>query len=156
MKLELRPLGACQVADLTRLEQASFTSDLLSPRSFRRFIHSATADGHGAFIEGRLVGYSLMLMRRNSARARIYSLAVDSSQRGKGVGRRLLEALTPLALEHGKTSLQLEVATTNTAAVVLYESLGFRRVASRPGFYEDGGDAWVYRKDLSRTAAGRR
>lgn len=109
---------------------------------------SSSAQGWGAFEGEKLVGYSLLLFRRNSAKARLYSLAVDREQRGRGIGRLLIESSARLARTRGCTSLHLEVSQTNSSAVDLYESLGFVRTGLRPGYYEDGNDAFVYRLDL--------
>lgn len=129
---------------LLELEEQSFSSDRISAQSFRRFLRRPSADGHGALVGDRLVGYSLLLFRGNSKRARVYSLAVDQKERGHGIGRALLQAAANLAQLRGCTTLQLEVSAANQPAIRLYESVGFRRVDMRKGYYQDGGDALVY------------
>jgi ribosomal-protein-alanine N-acetyltransferase len=44
--------------------------------------------------------------------------------------------------------MRLEVRQDNSAAIRLYERLGYRRFAARQGYYEDGEDAWRYEKKL--------
>jgi ribosomal protein S18 acetylase RimI-like enzyme len=56
------------------------------------------------------------------------AIAVDPDWRGRGVGRRLLEALIDHARATGETGLSLSVSRQNPVALRLYESLGFRAI----------------------------
>jgi len=60
---------------------------------------------------------------------RAYTLSVGTlpEHRRKGLSRRLLSALLDAQFEQKATGIQLEVITTNHAAIDTYESLGFRR-----------------------------
>lgn len=69
-------------------------------------------------------------------------LVVSPGARKKGVARALLQhAFTALAKQEVASCL-LEVRVSNTPAIKLYESLGFRQLALRRGMYahplEDG------------------
>ena len=59
-------------------------------------------------------------------------LFVDESARGTGLGRALVEAAFERAREHGCARVELDVNEANTAALALYESLGFEAGAG-PG-----------------------
>jgi len=148
MSFLIEPLCGCNLDELASLEKQSFSSDRISRRSFRRLLTRPTADGCGIYKESVMLGYSLLLFRRNTTRARLYSLAVDKDHRGKGVGRSLLEATVQLARERGSNSLQLEVSSTNIFAIRLYETFGFNLRARRRAYYEDGNDALVYSLEL--------
>lgn len=148
MSCLLKPLSECGLDELVGLENQSFTSDRISKQSFRRLQKSPSADGVGAFDGSDFLGYSLLLFRSNSNKARLYSLAVDRKCRGKGIGRALLEASIHRARERHCVSLQLEVSPVNTSAIQLYESLGFKLFSRRAEYYEDGNDALVYRFSL--------
>jgi ribosomal protein S18 acetylase RimI-like enzyme len=54
-------------------------------------------------------------------------LAVDPAARRRGVASALLTAAEQLADARGARKLSLHVLSTNTAALSLYERLGFRR-----------------------------
>jgi len=60
-----------------------------------------------------------------SDQVRIAALAVDTAQRGRGVGSRLLEAVFALAEERRLHAVRLEVVDTNVGARQLYERMGF-------------------------------
>jgi ribosomal protein S18 acetylase RimI-like enzyme len=57
------------------------------------------------------------------------AIGVVPSARGRGVGSALLAALCTRAREAGHAALSLAVDPQNAAAIALYESRGFQRVA---------------------------
>jgi GNAT superfamily N-acetyltransferase len=59
--------------------------------------------------------------------AGLRALGVDPAARGHGVGRALVEACRRRALAAGAPALCLHTAGFMTAAVALYEAMGFRR-----------------------------
>ena len=75
----------------------------------------------------------------------ITNLFVDLPYRRRGIARLLLERM--IAEQAAETEIfSLEVRASNTAAISLYESLGFEICGRRPGFYEKPReDALIYR-----------
>jgi GNAT superfamily N-acetyltransferase len=63
----------------------------------------------------------------------IHDFVVLSALRGKGVGRRLLEAIEGKARELGCCKLTLEVMDNNHRALRIYEAAGFARYALQKG-----------------------
>lgn len=53
-------------------------------------------------------------------------LSVDPSARGKGLGRRLCDAVLQYAFERGATEIVLTSNSALVEAIALYESLGFQ------------------------------
>jgi ribosomal-protein-alanine N-acetyltransferase len=78
----------------------------------------------------------------------VQTIAVAEHARTRGVGRRLLEALLDEAARRGCTQVMLEVAADNQPAQSLYDRMGFRTLAKRPGYYGPGRDARVMRRRL--------
>ncbi len=70
-------------------------------------------------------------LRPNGTSAWVFDIRVDDAQRGKGLGRALMEAMHAAARDLGATSVGLNVFGHNTAAVRLYESLGYRVTAQQ-------------------------
>ncbi|MBS0383227.1 MAG: GNAT family N-acetyltransferase [Proteobacteria bacterium] len=145
----IRRATRADVNALLALEESTFDSDRISRAQWRRHIDSPTATVlvHGA--PGTIDAAAVVFYRRNSRNARLYSLAVHAHTRGSGLGGALLAAVEADALAHGRTMLQLEVNTANTAAIALYERRGYARRARLARFYEDGSDAWRYAKGLT-------
>jgi ribosomal protein S18 acetylase RimI-like enzyme len=64
---------------------------------------------------------------------------------GRGVGRKLLQALIELCVELGCEGLVLTVGLDNVRALELYKSAGFAEEVFVPGFYGVGEDRVVLR-----------
>jgi GNAT superfamily N-acetyltransferase len=71
-------------------------------------------------------------------------LYVVPDQRGRGLGRALMEASLRLARERGAHSMEIGVDEPDTAARRLYESLGFSNRTGGP----DGPLMFFYERDL--------
>lgn len=84
--------------------------------------------------------------------AHITNIAVKSTSRGKGIGRFLFATLLAKAKEAGAKLVTLEVKTTNTAAISLYESFGFKVAGVRKRYYNNLYDAYVMWLDLEERA----
>ena len=148
MPAEIRTARASDVDDLAAIEKAVFQSDRISRRSFRLFIERETAETLVAEIDGRVAGYAIVLFRKGSGVARLYSIATGPFFGGLGVGRMLLESAEDAAFEHGRMMLRLEVREDNGRAIHLYEHAGYRKIGREPGYYEDGEAALRYEKTL--------
>lgn len=66
----------------------------------------------------------------------IYNVAVKKEHRRQGVAQALLGKLDELAEELKLSFVSLEVRESNTAAVSLYEKMGYGKNGIRPNFYE--------------------
>ncbi|HET7611366.1 MAG TPA: GNAT family N-acetyltransferase [Rhodanobacteraceae bacterium] len=145
----IREASTADLDALVALERATFASDRISRVQWRRHIGSGTACVLVAGPPGRVEGAAVVFLRRNSRRARLYSLAVAASSRGRGLARSLLAAAEDEARRRGCNALDLEVRTDNRAALALYERHGYRRVVRLQGFYEDAADGWRFSKALA-------
>ena len=67
--------------------------------------------------------------------ATLFNIAVDPAFQRRGLGRQLLEHLISELETRGVLTLWLEVRASNTAALALYESLGFNEATVRPNYY---------------------
>lgn len=143
----MRRAEARDIDDLAALESRCFSTDRLSRRSLRDLMRSPTAILLVAELGGRpdsiasVIGDALVLFRKGTAAARLYSIAVAPEARGVGAAARLLESCERLAYEAGRIQLRLEVGVANVAARALYRRAGYREIASLPAYYEDGSDA---------------
>jgi ribosomal protein S18 acetylase RimI-like enzyme len=57
--------------------------------------------------------------------ATIVSMWVAPESRRHGIGEKLIDTVAQWALQHGMTSLFLDVVETNTPAIAFYEKCGF-------------------------------
>ncbi|MBQ9551034.1 MAG: ribosomal protein S18-alanine N-acetyltransferase [Lachnospiraceae bacterium] len=72
--------------------------------------------------------------------ADITNVCVIPEMRRRGIAEKMLRALMEHGLEQGVRDFTLEVRSENSAAIRLYEKLGFIPEGVRPSFYEDPKD----------------
>jgi ribosomal-protein-alanine N-acetyltransferase len=134
------------------LEHAVFATDRLSRRSLRAFILDRRRPLRVAVLDKALAGYALIALRKRSAAARLYSIAVDPRCGRQGVGSALMGACERYAAAHGCDLLRLEVRADNEAAIALYERLGFRQFGQYDSYYADGARALRFEKPVAKRA----
>jgi GNAT superfamily N-acetyltransferase len=71
------------------------------------------------------------------ATAEIKRMFVHPSARGTGLGRRLLDAVESAARARGIRSVRLETGEPQAAAIALYESAGYVRIAPFGEYVDD-------------------
>lgn len=128
------------------LENICFSSDLLSRRSFKNFVHSKTARLFVAADGSEIAGYILLLFKKGSSLARLYSLAVHPDYRKMGLAGQLLDFIEDAAEAKGAVYIRLEVSVENKGAIRLYESKDYVINSRKEDYYEDGTAALIYQK----------
>ena len=141
--MKILPMEPQHVQSLAQLERACFAApwsaeglaeELDNPHAvFRVAVDDA----------GGVLGY--VGMHHLVDEGFVTNVAVDPAARRQGVARGLLAALAAYGVEHGLYRITLEVRVSNTAAISLYESAGYRLDGVRPGFYRNPTeDAAIY------------
>jgi ribosomal-protein-alanine N-acetyltransferase len=139
-------VSAASEADLTwivGLEQEAF-ADPWSVSSLRAELHEPSSLVLLATAEGARVGFAAF--RCLPPEAEILRIAVAPSWRRRGIAAELLQIGLVRLRSRGVEQTFLEVRISNTAAIALYGSLGFEHIATRPGYYNDGEDALLFRR----------
>jgi N-alpha-acetyltransferase 30 len=67
---------------------------------------------------------------------------VDKDYRKRGIGKKLIHLAIETMKDENADEVVLETETFNTAALYLYESLGFFRDKKLHKYYLSGGDAY--------------
>ncbi len=88
-----------------------------------------------AISDGEIIGYAGAWLVLDEAQ--VTNIAVAPAWRGRGVGRLLLTELIARVKVQGAVRMTLEVRPSNTAALALYDALGFQDCGRRPGYYQD-------------------
>jgi ribosomal-protein-alanine N-acetyltransferase len=133
---------------LTSLEPVLFHTDRCSRRSFQRLIRLGLVVV-AREARGTILGYAILLTRRNSRKMRIYSFGIADGSRRRGLAGALLAKLEEMAMAAGRRTLILEVGDTNIAAIAFYAKHGFCQCGFRLHYYQDGGHAILMQKPLS-------
>lgn len=146
----VRPAAVGDIDALVRIENSAFETDRLSARSFRYLLSKANALGLVA-VDGNddPLGYVIVLFNRGTSLARLYSIAVAPSVRGRGIGEMLLQAAEAGARDHDTAWVRLEVRADDPAAQSFYRSHGYRQFAVHHHYYEDQADAVRMEKSMA-------
>lgn len=96
----------------------------------------------GAFLDGNLVGTATFLREeglKHRHKGRIYGVYVSLSQRGKGIGRKLIATLVERARHDSSLEqILLAVAHSQDAAKRLYRAAGFESYGIEPNALKIG------------------
>jgi ribosomal protein S18 acetylase RimI-like enzyme len=150
----IEPATLADLGQLVALEQDLFMTDHYTRKNLRYLIQRAiviVVKTQSVRTEktGKIVGYAILLTRKNSRKGRIHSLGVAESARHSGIGSNLVYALEEIAGKANYTALTLEVSDRNKAAILLYNKCGYTQYGFRYAFYKDGGHALLMRKNLT-------
>ncbi len=133
---------------LLKLESICFESDLLNRRSFIRWIKVKHRIFRVIVLNETVVGYGLVILRRASCAARLYSIALAPEIRGKGLAQKLLKDLESQAAIENRQIMRLEVSKKNQAAIALYQKNGYQIFKELPNYYQDHSDGWRMSKKI--------
>jgi ribosomal-protein-alanine N-acetyltransferase len=128
------------------VEHASFGKDAYDRNLFAEYSHICGDLFLVAEVRGRICGYILTCARGD--RAELVSISVDPPARGKGIASALLESTLRRLRRRKVVRVSLMVRLTNEVARRFYEKYGFTKVRIVRGYYEDGGDGILMRKEV--------
>jgi ribosomal-protein-alanine N-acetyltransferase len=154
--LRTRKARVSDLAALIAIERAAFPRPgdaPMSVQSIRRLVASPSAAVLIAERDRRAIGSAIVLFRRTSTIARLYSMGVLPSDTGCGAGSLLLVAAERTASARGCNAMRLEVREKNKRAISLYDARGYARFGRHTHYYPDGAAALRYEKVLGRADA---
>jgi ribosomal-protein-alanine N-acetyltransferase len=147
MTIELRRLEMRDLDRIEEIERESYPTPW-SRSMFAGELAKPSSICLGAFDTERdvLVGY--LIISRYVDAWHVMNVAVEPSQRSRGVAQNLLERLFELTANDSRRGYTLEVRISNENAIRLYERLGFQARGLRRGYYTDNReDALIMWKD---------
>jgi len=131
-------MASADLDAILTIEQASFSV----PWQREHFEHEMAAPHSFPFVaesSGSIVGYVCLMSLFEEAQ--ILDIAVAPQQRGRGIAQLLMDHAVAVAREKQAEVLALEVRSTNSSAIALYERCGFVRTGVRSKYYEGVDDA---------------
>ncbi len=99
----------------------SYLSSVLSVPSFSLFV--AKDDSNTIIGAGSLIVFEMLSGKRGT----LEDLVIDENQRGKGIGKMLMNEMIKKAREEGVKYIDLTSRPSRVAANHLYQSLGFEK-----------------------------
>lgn len=149
----IRAATLADLGALVAMEEAFPEVDRFDQPTWRRLLtgRSATLVHETA---GTLDANAILLFRKGSDLARLYSISVAPAARGRGLGAKILAACEACARKRGAKRMRLEVRASNSAARRLYDSAGYRVIAALESYYPDGEAAHRMEKVLIASSDG--
>lgn len=89
----------------------------------------------GEGVAARVCGF--LVARVIVGEAELLNMAIDTANRRKGLGSKLLAAAEKTAAAEGTKRMYLEVRESNRAAISFYGRHGFRKNGERAGYYQN-------------------
>ncbi len=131
--------------EVINISQECFGKDAWSRKAFEREFQHPYSYRFVMEEEGKIVAYAVVWKIYDEAV--LMSIAVKKELWGKGIGKSLMAFL----VDHFKGKAKkfiLDVRRSNLRAIRLYQSLGFKIIYERQGYYSDGESAFVMSLDL--------
>jgi ribosomal-protein-alanine N-acetyltransferase len=132
---EIRPLAYSDLPKVLAIERRAFPT----PWSLAMFVLELSkpsgiclAAMDGSALEGYLI------CARYDEAYHLMNIAVDPDRRRRGIARALIDTMIERA--GVDANFTLEVRVSNSGAIALYESYGFRSVGTRRRYYQDTGE----------------
>jgi ribosomal-protein-alanine N-acetyltransferase len=126
------------------IELATFTMPW-SEATFRGLLRRTDSDLYVVDVRGAVAGYAVFWAVTDQGE--LGNVAVAAPYRGRGLGRKLVEAVLERAAERGVREIFLEVRRSNEGAQNLYRTFGFFEVGKRKNYYlEPVEDALIMKK----------
>jgi [ribosomal protein S18]-alanine N-acetyltransferase len=131
----LRELTYADLPSVLSIERRSFTT----PWSLAMFVLELSKPSGiclAATIDGRLAGY--LVCSRYADVWHLMNVAIDPGRRRTGIATALLRQMLDRAGPDARYTL--EVRTSNSGAIAMYERFGFKPAGHRRGYYHDNGE----------------
>lgn len=109
-------------------------------RKSRHLDDDVARDPHGIFVledAGRILGYISTWCDVEAGIGHIPNVVIAAGERGRGLGRKLIEYALAHFRARGLTHAKIETLVQNDVGNHLYTSLGFREVARQIHFLAD-------------------
>ena len=131
-------------------ETYAYPDDLTSDEAYKLWMVDGIGPSTGEVVvfetDGQILGTARMGPNRPGRGSHVgtASFMVDDAARGRGVGRQLAEYVVAWHRDRGFRAIQFNaVVETNTGAVRLWESLGFRIVGTVPAAFKSRRHGYV-------------
>lgn len=146
-ELILRPYRPADFESLVAIDQACFPKAIAyGRREMKGYLHGEGAHCIVAEVPGGVAGF--IITEHTGDLAHVITLDVPPQFRRQSVGSQLLRSAEQEAVSHGCTAIYLETATTNKAAIALWEKHGYGRMDTVRNYYGQGQHAFEMLKRI--------
>jgi ribosomal-protein-alanine N-acetyltransferase len=126
LNIDVRPGGEADLTAISDIQAAAPEASQWDVTEYLKYELTVAA------CDGRVAGFAVA-RRLAEGESEVLNLAVDPAFRRRGIGRRLVAAIT----SGHPGGLWLEVRESNVAGRNFYKSLGFLETGRRPCYYSE-------------------
>jgi ribosomal-protein-alanine N-acetyltransferase len=146
--VSIRFMEKKDIEQILLIEQRSFPAPWTS-KAYYSELQNKFARYFVLLEQERVIGYAGMWLF--AGESHITTIAVHPDYRSRGYGRMLMATLIEYSKEHHADTMILEVRVSNSSAIRLYSSMGFKRIGIRKNYYiETHEDAIVMLRHLKQ------
>lgn len=142
------------IKEVLKLEETCFEFDRISGKQLRYLIKSPNSRVVVIKSNNLIIACAIILFRKNSHIARLYSIAVNPQFQSSGISQSLILFIEHNARELKRSEIRLEVRKNNQRAIAFYRKNGYDFFGEYKNFYIDGEDAFRMRKQLAWNQIG--
>lgn len=128
----IRLAGFADCSAIARIHSASFERGWKT-EEIRTLMEKPGVAVYIYDIDASQAGFALVRIAADECE--IIAIAVDAAHKRKGIARKLLDYLPDRMKREGVSTIFLEVAEDNFAAIALYEAAGYAEHGRRKGYY---------------------
>ena len=132
--MQIRKMTISDLIDIKDILQTEF-DDFWNYNIFYEELKNKYSTYFCAFDEKYIVGFAGVWQSIDVMH--ITNIVVKKDERGKGIGKKLLEQLIKYSIKQDIKSITLEVNEENIIAQNLYKQYGFEKVGLRKKYYKD-------------------
>jgi ribosomal-protein-alanine N-acetyltransferase len=132
--VSIRFMEKKDIEQILLIEQRSFPAPWTS-KAYYSELQNKFARYFVLLDQERVIGYAGMWLF--AGESHITTIAVHPDYRSCGYGRMLMMTLIEYSKKHNADTMVLEVRVSNSAAIRLYDSLGFKKIGMRKNYYKE-------------------
>ncbi len=145
--INIEVMAEKDIDEVLKIEELSFAT----PWTYDSFAFEILDNNLAKYIvaktNDKIAGYAGMWFVLDEVH--ITNIAIHPDYRNRGIGDRLIKEIIKIANENSLRKITLEVRSTNSQAIYLYEKNGFKTEGTRKGYYADTrDDALIMWKEL--------
>ncbi|MBW9213170.1 MULTISPECIES: ribosomal protein S18-alanine N-acetyltransferase [Terrabacteria group] len=142
----IHPVTNKDLSRITEIDQGAFKNGFWSKENYENEFENNPYANLYVYKKGEILGFIDFWISFEIGD--ITRIAVDPNYQRKGIAKELLEFALMQMKKENCEYCQLEVRSSNQAAISLYEKFGFEKINIRSHYYENQEDALVMNKVL--------
>jgi ribosomal-protein-alanine acetyltransferase len=137
MNIQIEDLSIRLLDKLCEIEKRCFEQEAFTKQQLAYLITDYSTIGLTALVNGEIAGFAIarVNIRRNVTFGHILTIDVAPAYRRKGIAQQLLQEIETILRERGINECRLEVRENNTAALNLYQKLGYTEIGKLEKYY---------------------